>query len=1768
MILSFVFLFSLLTHSNSIESPWRNNSIGPNSISCTKNVDCEKLGYSACEVDKCVLYVRTSTFGDFDPSEVAAAINLYSDGPYRYRQYKALSGINVIEKLDNNELDMAVLSSATAASAIVNNADIKYIKIQHVSGKNQALIARDPINNVEGLIGTTIGVPCGTTAHYMLMHFLQQTNMVGPYVSTNKVVVECYDVSELISIWDKHPNSPVDAIATSGKTMLHALNNGGYRIMDCEMTSQWGNDIFDVWAVTNSFLKQHEDAVKHYIRIHTSTQNHYVTKNGLPNLWGKEGTMIKEVTPFLNDLKLNGSLKSIYDTDDLLSDDYIILGEDTVERLKWIRILSGDEQQSCDIMGIGHENCNNKNDKYSVTAHQLYSTINFFHDIKYVPDIPLIHSENLFTEWIQKKYINASFIDAGGWDLEDDVWSRAQYNVDRARVLITTNNCPSDGTTVEMIAKNREQIIADDANGGTGTYSTSSNCKWKITPKKDPINGQIQFNFTLLSLERTQDVLTIRDSNTKQLIFQFTGRSYDPLYYSLIEHPDRQHLPSIVSPGGPIIIELITDANDDQPIGFHHADGFSATFKELSTRDSNALQRCDIGKYGTYCKQQSCFGTMTKKLNAFNDYHLFSSNAVNTNYDSSSKCTWIISGPSSDDAANDVYIDLQFKALSTQYSNDNIKIYSGNNVRNLYNDDTTTTDFIVNFSGEFGMDNEEKHPLPTVRVKGNHAIIIFTSDGSITSTGFTINATVTKDTCLCGSHGTCDSESERCSCTDGWFGDHCDIPQCISSKPVELFHSRSTSKGIMRSNAVGYNYQSNQHCKWYFQRNDTIMGISTTGLRFTLNEWNVESFDKMTFILYGKKRSTSSKSKSSTGDASGGGGGSFGGTKGGRQLADSNDIFYEDTAITYTIKDKKIGLDRHGICSCGFDSKADSSSATILVDSLCIPSEKVLKRDPTGDGTWKCTFDAPYLPSEQAPSGTSTKVTTMDTIETGMWSSIDILFNSDMNTVSTGFSFSYEPVMLNCEDGEYNVINENGQSECKLCPIGTYSTVDTTFRCALCPKGYSHGNMINDVPIEGASSCRQCRTTPGIKFSLNLGAIECGHDHDIISYNLDGTDRCIASAWFPNDEINNVKLPRLVPHTNLPLRAIQMGYNKHRESSKRLTEFFLILFVELLGYSVNITKFKDDKSVLQAVEKNTIDIAIESWRYNDGSFDSYSNTNIVKLQDVEYHTGPGLWHSVESNKHRSYTPFEMLESYNSTEVQYRMERSTRKWKETSAKTNKHYFENIVWESSKCLNIKDLPGRYCIDVYGSNKCMLDQKNINCEDFTEMELKTIIESNNLPIRLINVQDRNFTSYLSDRLSGPIGDEFITLIHHHEPSRLISDNDFMTRVELNLPTENTYSVEQLVNQNFENDNNFTDAMNTLKAIRITQADINFLMTADSPKGDEREACGYARDIYTTTLKVSVKDTRPAPIFIGVVKGDLFNEIKSEIFVNILNNIFQLDSRILKFDTYVDVIWSLQIGDLDAAIGFKPYSGMELYPVMKENGELFEEKFMNEFDDFGLYSAYIGGSDHQELLYKHYFTLNDEDMISSLPRMNTMASLLEQDDDTMDGSILCEPLTYSWCKNINGTRGTYIPEKCKTFPGTCGEMYATNIEAIYRAGALEQMILSNDLNLTVVYTTQEKISKMIEMRNEMINAANYIIIASCKNCGNKYFVEKFNNIQFFKMKFSSWSTTKQCPYKLRQSPVLQKYHSSVLKLEPEGYPTETLYIRDGYDDLGKLWF
>ena len=227
-----------------VQSPWRANSIGPSKISCETFADCvDTPYYSACENKACVLQVRTSTFGAFNPHEVAAAIGIFDDGPYRYRQYKASAGMLSIDKLLNSELDIAVLGSTPTATAVTRSAELTYIGLIAISAGGEALVAKPGINNVQDLIGKKIGLACGSTSHYMLGYFLEQTG-----IAIEKVKLICNSPVELVALWDENK---IDAIATWNQFKDHALATGGKRIMDSSTTSMWGKDVFDIWAVRN-----------------------------------------------------------------------------------------------------------------------------------------------------------------------------------------------------------------------------------------------------------------------------------------------------------------------------------------------------------------------------------------------------------------------------------------------------------------------------------------------------------------------------------------------------------------------------------------------------------------------------------------------------------------------------------------------------------------------------------------------------------------------------------------------------------------------------------------------------------------------------------------------------------------------------------------------------------------------------------------------------------------------------------------------------------------------------------------------------------------------------------------------------------------------------------------------------------------------------------------------------------------------------------------------------------------------------------------------------------------------------------------------------------------------------------------------------------------------------------------------------------------------------------------------------------------------------
>jgi ABC-type taurine transport system substrate-binding protein len=245
-------------HVVAVQSPWRLNSIGPPKIACTTVADCAATPYySACENQACVLHVRISTFGAFDPNEVASAIGAFDDGPYRYRQYTASSGMSAIDKLLNGEVDITTMGSPPAASAVGRSGELKYIGLQDLIMGDDALVAKPGINNAQDLVGKKIGIPCGSTSHYMVVFFLQQTAVVD-------VEIVCDNPAELKAMWDA---DEIDAIAIWGHWKIHALSSGGKKIMDPSVASMWGKDIFSIWAVRNDFLAKHPEAVKNFVRV-------------------------------------------------------------------------------------------------------------------------------------------------------------------------------------------------------------------------------------------------------------------------------------------------------------------------------------------------------------------------------------------------------------------------------------------------------------------------------------------------------------------------------------------------------------------------------------------------------------------------------------------------------------------------------------------------------------------------------------------------------------------------------------------------------------------------------------------------------------------------------------------------------------------------------------------------------------------------------------------------------------------------------------------------------------------------------------------------------------------------------------------------------------------------------------------------------------------------------------------------------------------------------------------------------------------------------------------------------------------------------------------------------------------------------------------------------------------------------------------------------------------------------------------------------------
>jgi sulfonate transport system substrate-binding protein len=151
----------------------------------------------------------------------------------------------------------SVLGSDSAIIASANGVDVKIISAFSRAPRAFSIMAKNPvIRNVADLKGKTIGGPKGTLLHHILVAALKKANLKPADVKfVNMQVAQAQ--AALAS-------GSIDAALIAGPALVAAEAAGGRVIVS-------GDGLvggLTVIAVDGTFLKQHPDLVKRYLKVH------------------------------------------------------------------------------------------------------------------------------------------------------------------------------------------------------------------------------------------------------------------------------------------------------------------------------------------------------------------------------------------------------------------------------------------------------------------------------------------------------------------------------------------------------------------------------------------------------------------------------------------------------------------------------------------------------------------------------------------------------------------------------------------------------------------------------------------------------------------------------------------------------------------------------------------------------------------------------------------------------------------------------------------------------------------------------------------------------------------------------------------------------------------------------------------------------------------------------------------------------------------------------------------------------------------------------------------------------------------------------------------------------------------------------------------------------------------------------------------------------------------------------------------------------------
>ena len=726
--------------------------------------------------------VRLGYFGEAQPFQVACARGWFDVSGFDVVCLPQSSGGYAVAKLDDGDLDVALLGSTPAATGLARGVAMQTFYVAHMKGTSQGLLVRPDIGSPLDLHDKTIGTPFGSTAHYHMLYI--QT--LFPDVSFE--LVNCN--SDCPGLYDA---GDIDGAFVWGGTMENMKLLGANMLVPAQMLSDWEKTTFNTISVRDAFALAHADVVAHIAGVVSRLDADYLNeKLGLKGddetrRWDPDSSVSSDGDE--DEDGATGFLASVAAAYGDSAAPALAEREAAENGLALFEFVAADDMLSCGFLGAAQAACTG-------TAAALCATADFLYDIGNIASVAPTGTADVDAFYVATT--TAQFL-ADGLDAVDVDILDADDDRDIDSILTS-----GDSTCAGLVDLTATTGTLTD--GATTSYSDDLACEWRIAS-----GGVVELSFDTFRVW-AGDAVEVFDGTTLVAKLHGFDRDWPPLRTT-----------------GAMTVKFTTDSVTEKAFDYPLVDGWSATYDAAASScdaafcgahgtcdTASGLCACEAGYGGADCSLASCLGTTTRTASTGEFRSSPTAPDRGAPYGNGVECHFVA----------DVGTSFGYVSFTITY------------------DVEPTFDFVDVKSGDgdgekwarLSGDTSDTATI-TVPTTDGKASLVFTSDDKGRRGGF--QATYVAKDAACASdadcmYGTC--EGGQCACAEGYGGLQCSVAHCLDRAPV-VTDARSM---VMVSQAPGEPVPAEQSCTWEFQ------AAAGEGVRVVVETLDLEPYDSST----------------------------------------------------------------------------------------------------------------------------------------------------------------------------------------------------------------------------------------------------------------------------------------------------------------------------------------------------------------------------------------------------------------------------------------------------------------------------------------------------------------------------------------------------------------------------------------------------------------------------------------------------------------------------------------------------------------------------------------------------------------------------------------------------------------------------------------------------------------------------------------------------------------------------------------------------------